>query len=413
MDGQRVQPIDLLVLGASEVLTCDPTDDDPLGRIVGGVVAVAGDRVVEVGLESEVRSVVDSTGARVVDARGGVVAPGFIDAHTHLVFGGSRVHEYASRLTRTRDETIALGIPVGILATVEATRAASADDLARAAVPRLDEMLAHGTTTVESKSGYGLTVADEMKLLEVNRLLDRSHPVQLVSTYMGAHDVPPELDRSAYVEQIISEQIPEVAERGLAEFCDVFCDEGYFSPQDSRRVLEAGLDAGIAPKIHAEQYSRTGGALLAAELGCASADHLNFAQDDDLAALAGAGVTAVLMPLIDFAVRHPKPIDASRWHDAGITIALGTDMCPGGYAVSMPLAIQFACRGNGLSPEQALLAATVGAARACDLEGYGRLTAGAVADIQVWNVGTLYDMVYRTGHNPVRQVIKRGKVVYG
>ena len=413
MNGLQHQPIDLLVVGASEVLTCDGSGDDSIGRVVGGVVAVAGDSVVAIGPESEVRSVVDPTGARVVDALGGVVAPGFVDAHTHLVFGGSRVREYASRLTRTKEETIALGIPVGILATVEATRAATVADLMHAAVPRLDEMLAHGTTTVESKSGYGLTVADEIKLLEVNRLLDQSHAVQLVSTFMGAHDVPPEMDRSAYVEQVVSEQIPEVAERGLAVFCDVFCDEGYFTPHDARRVLEAGLDAGLAPKIHAEQYARTGGALLAAELGCASADHLNFARTDDLAALAEAGVTAVLMPLIDFAVRHPKPIDASRWSEAGLTIALGTDMCPGGYAASMPLAIQFACRGNGLSPEQALLAATAGAAHACGLEGHGRLAAGAVADLQIWNVATLEDMVYRTGHNPVRQVIKRGKVVLG
>ena len=413
MTGVHRQQPDLLVVGASEVITCEAAGNDPIGRVAGGAVAVAGDSVVAVGTESEVRAVVDTTGARVIDARGGVVAPGFVDAHTHLVFGGSRVREYASRLTRTKEETIALGIPVGILASVEATRAATVDDLAQAAVPRLDEMLAHGTTTVESKSGYGLTVADEIKLLEVNRLLDQSHPIQLVSTFMGAHDVPPEMDRSTYVEQVVSEQIPEVAERQLALFCDVFCDEGYFTPHDARRVLEAGLAAGLAPKIHAEQYAWTGGALLAAELKCSSADHLNFARADDLEALAGAGVAAVLMPLIDFAVKHPRPIDASDWCRSGLTVALGTDMCPGGYAASMPLAIQFACRGNGLSPEQALLAATSGAAHACGLEGHGRLTAGAVADLQIWNVGTLDDMVYRTGHNPVRQVVKRGKVVHG
>ena len=413
MNRKPLGPVDLLVVGASEVLTCNGSGEHPIGRVAGGAVAIAGDTVVAVGPESEVRSAVDPAGARVIDADGGVVAPGFVDAHTHLVFGGSRVREYASRLTRTREETIELGISVGILATVEATRAATDDDLVRAAVPRLDEMLAHGTTTVESKSGYGLTTADEIKLLEVNRLLDREHAVELVSTFMGAHDIPPEMSRSDYVEQVVSEQIPEIAARRLARFCDVYCDEGYFTPPDSRRILDAGLAAGLTPKIHAEQYARTGGALVAAETGCASADHLNYAQAEDLAALAEAGVTAVLMPLIDFAVRHPRPIDARSWAEAGLTVALGTDMCPGGYAASMPLAMQFACRGNGLSPEQALLAATAGAARACGLEKHGRLAEGAVADLQVWNVSTLDDMVYRTGHNPVRRVIKQGKVVLG
>ncbi len=405
--------IDLLVVNASEVLTCDGTGVEAIGRVAGGAVAIGGDRVIAVGPESDIRSAMDTAGARVIDAGGGAVAPGFVDAHTHLVFGGSRVREYASRLTRTREQTVALGIPVGILATVDATRSATRDELFGAALPRLDEMLAHGTTTVESKSGYGLTTEDEVKLLDVNRMLGEEHPVEIVSTFMGAHDVPAGMDRSAYVEQVVSEQIPAVAGTGLAEFCDVFCDDGFFTPHDARRVLEAGLAAGLTPKIHAEQYSRTGGALLAAELGCVSADHLNYARAEDLAALAGAGVTAVLMPLIDFAVRHPKPIDAGRWVAGGLTVALGTDLCPGGYAASMPLAIQFACRGNGLSPEQALRAATTGAARACGLAEHGRLTEGSPADLQIWNVETLEEMVYRTGHNPVRQVIKRGKVVHG
>lgn len=406
-------PMDLFVANASEVLTCAGTATGDIGRIAGGAVAVGGGRVIAVGPEAELRSTLDTSVARVIDARGCAVAPGFVDSHTHLVFGGSRVREYASRLTRTREETIALGIPVGILATVEATRAATRDELVEAAIPRLDEMLAHGTTTVESKSGYGLTTTDEVKLLEVNRLLGDGHPVEIVSTFMGAHDVPIGMDRSVYVDQVVQEQIPEVARTGLASFCDVFCEDGFFTVQDARRVLEAGMAAGLTPKIHAEQYARTGGALLAAELGCASADHLNFAEAEDLAALAESGVAAVLMPLIDFAVRHPNSIDAGCWVKSGITIALGTDMCPGGYAASMPLAIQFACRGNGLSPEQALVAATRGAARACGLAEHGRLSKGAIADLQIWDVASLEEMVYRTGHNPVRQVIKRGKVVYG
>jgi imidazolonepropionase len=411
MIGRSLPRADLVISGASELRTCDGSQS--AGRIPHGIVAIAGERILAAGPEREVRAAADLSSAREIDAGGGVVAPGFVDAHTHLVFGGSRVLEYASRLTRTREQTLALGIPVGILATVEATRSASKEELAAAATPRLDEMLAHGTTTVESKSGYGLTTTDEIRLLETNRSLDSNHAVDLISTFMGAHDIPPETDRERYVDQVILEQIPEVARHGLASFCDVFCDEGWFTPEDARRVLEAGIDAGLRPKIHAEQYARTGGAELAAELGCASADHLNYASREDLESLAAAGVTAVLMPLIDFAVRHPKPIVARDWIAENLVVALGTDMCPGGYAVSMPLAIQFACRGNGLAPEEALAAATTGAAAACGLNDRGRIAAGSLADLQIWDTGSLEEMVYRIGHNPVRTVVKRGKVVVG
>ncbi|MCL7990829.1 MAG: imidazolonepropionase [marine benthic group bacterium] len=414
--GERSLPAaDLLISGASELITGSRGSDraSVLNRIPGGAVAISGDRVIAVGPESEVRRAVGVDGARFLDARRGVVAPGFVDAHTHLVFGGSRMREYAARLTRTREETEAIGIPVGILATVEATRRASREELAAAARPRLDEMLVHGTTTAESKSGYGLTTADEVKLLEVNRWLDAEHPVDLLSTFMGAHDIPPETDRKRYVDEVVAEQIPEVARLDLARFCDVFCDDGWFTPEDAERVLEAGVSAGMSPKIHAEQYARTGGAGVAAGLGCVSADHLNYATRDDLEAMAAAGVTAVLMPLIDFAVKHPRPIDARMWLEAGLTVGLGTDLCPGGYTASMPLVVQFACRVNGLSPEEAILAATAGAATACGLADRGTLAPGALADLQVWDVASLEEMVYRIGHNPVRTVIKRGKVVYG
>ena len=381
------------------------------GRIQDGAVAVADGRVLAAGPEAEVRVQVDCESAAIVDAAGGVVAPGFVDAHTHLVFGGSRVREYALRLTRTKAAVEALGVETGIMATVAMTRREDVDDLFAASHARLDELLVHGTTTVESKSGYGLDPESELKLLRVNRLLDESHEVDVVSTFMGAHDFPPDVPRDTYVDQVIDEMIPRVAEERLARFCDVFCDDGYYTVDQSRRILLAGAESGLAPKIHADQYSRLGGAELAAELGAVSADHLNFTDDGGLRRMADADVVAVLMPLIDFAVQHPKPIEARRWIDAGLDIALGTDLCPGGYAVSMPLAIQFACRWNGLSPEEALLAATSGSARACGLTDRGAIAPGKAADLQVWDVASLEDMVYRIGHNPVRTVIKNGKVV--
>ncbi|MCL7971951.1 MAG: imidazolonepropionase [marine benthic group bacterium] len=405
---------ELLVTGAGEVLTCagaGGTAEEIIRRIPSGAVAVANGRVLAAGPEAEVRSQTDCESAAIVHAEGGVVAPGFVDAHTHLVFGGSRVREYALRLTRTKAAVEALGVETGIMATVGMTRREDVDDLFAASLARLDEMLVHGTTTVESKSGYGLEPEAELKLLRVNRLLDESHEVDVVSTFMGAHDFPPDVPRETYVDQVIDEMIPRVAEDGVAEFCDVFCDDGYYTVDQARRILQAGTDAGLAPKIHADQYSSLGGAELAAELGAVSADHLNFTDDGDLRRLAEAEVVAVLMPLIDFAVQHPRPIEARRWVDAGLEIALGTDLCPGGYAVSMPLAIQFACRWNGLSPEEAMLAATTGSARACGLGDRGAIEPGLPADLQVWDVGSLEDMVYRIGHNPVRTVIKNGKVV--
>ncbi len=379
---------DVLITGASEVITCQPTPGDPIGRVPSGVVAVAGERILAVGAAADVSAGVDTSRAQEISAEGGVVAPGFVDAHTHLVFGGSRAREYAARLTHTREQVRAMGIPTGIMATVSMTRAEEPDTLAVSAAERLDAMLRHGTTTAESKSGYGLTLDDELKLLQVNRRLDADHPIDLVSTFMGAHDFPAEVARERYVEVVVLEMIPSVTERGLA-----------------------GIEAGLEPKIHADQYAAVGGAELAGELGAVSADHLNFASADGLRLMSEAGVTAVLMPLIDFAVRHPKPIAAREWIEAGLLVALGTDLCPGGYSVSMQLAIQFACRWNGLSAEQALLAATVGSARACGLDDRGALGQGLLADIQIWGIPTLEDLVYRIGNNAVQRVIKRGKVV--
>jgi imidazolonepropionase len=402
---------DLVIHGASEVLTCTVAPGSAPDRIPNGSVAVGDGRILAFGSRREVADAVRLDGAEIVEASGGAVAPGFIDAHTHLVFGGSRVHEYAARLTRSREQVEALGIPTGIMATVEMTRLEDPETMFASAAARLSEMLGHGTTTAESKSGYGLDVPSELKLLLVNRRLNDSHDIDVVSTFMGAHDFPPDMAREAYVDQVIDEMIPRVAEEELAGFCDVFCDDGYYTVEQSRRILEAGMAAGLGPKIHADQYSDIGGADLAADLCVVSADHLNFTAAAGLKRMAQAGVVAVLMPLIDFAVRHPRPIRAREWVDAGLEIALGTDLCPGGYSVSMPLAIQFACRWNGLSPDEALRAATVGSASACGIEDRGSITVGAAADLQVWDVPSLEDMVYRIGHNPVRTVIKNGKVV--
>jgi imidazolonepropionase len=403
---------DLLITNAAEVLTCAPASGDLIGRIRGGSVAIDGERIIVIGATAQVVAQVDVTSAQIIDASEKIVAPGFVDSHTHLVFGGSRVQEYAAKMTRTSQEVQALGIPTGILATVEMTRAESMDSLTASAAQRLSQMLAHGTTTVESKSGYGLTVADELKLLKVNRRLQRLQPVDVVSTFLGAHDLPRDVPRQQYLNIILHEMIPRVAEERLAEFCDVFCDEGYYSADEARRILEAGRAAGLQPKIHTDQYSAIGGSDMAAELGVVSADHLNYTERASMRRLAEAGVVGVVTPVLDFAVKHPHPFDARAMLEEGLTLALSTDLCPACWVESMLLVMQFACRQYRLSPEEALYASTVGGAKASGLSDRGTLAPGQLADLQIWDLPTFEDVIYRLGHNPVEVVLKRGKVVH-
>jgi imidazolonepropionase len=402
---------DVVIAGAAEVLTCVPTPGDLIGRRPGVSVAIAGERIIAVGPASELAQQVDTTSAEVIDASGKIVAPGFVDCHTHLVFGGSRAEEYAARLTMNAAEVEALGTPTGIQATVAMTRAENVDELEASAADRVQRMFRHGTTTVESKSGYGLSLAEEIKQLEVSGRLQASQPMDVVSTFLGAHDFPSELPREEYVEVVIGEMIPKVAEEGLAEFCDVYCDEGYYTVEESRRILKAGLRVGLKPKIHVDAYADIGGAAMAAELGVVSADHLNYTGRASMRKLAEADVIGVVMPALDFAVGHVRPFDARAMLAEGMTLALATDMCPACWVESMQVVLQLACRLYRLSPAEALYAATVGGARALELEDdRGSLEPGKLADVQIWDLPTFENVVYRIGNNAVETVIKRGRV---
>jgi imidazolonepropionase len=369
--------------------------------------------VISTGPSAGLLDAVDLTEAVIIDAAGSVVMPGFVDCHTHVVFGGSRVDEYAAKVTgRDLAPLRERGIPVGITGTVAETNALSIEELVQQTLPRLAEMLLAGTTTVESKSGYGLATDAELRMLRANMSLAAAQPVEIVSTFLGAHAFPPGADDEQYVDTVVNEMIPQVASEGLAAFCDVYCDDGYFTPAQSRRVLEAGIAHGLRPKIHLDQYSHTGAAALTADLRCISADHLNDTTPAEIATLAAAGVVGVAMPALDFAVAHPRPVDIRALIDGGMEIALATDCCPGCWLTSMQFVIVLACRLHGLSPAEAIRASTLGAAKAV-ARGHdlGSLEPGKAADILILDIARHEDLAYRLGRNAVRTVVKGGRVV--
>jgi imidazolonepropionase len=372
------------------------------------VVAVDG-RIAYAGPEAGMPA---ADGARVLDAGGAAVLPGFVDAHTHLVFAGDRDEEIRQRLAgRSYAEIAAAG--GGIVRTVEATRRATVEELTDGLLRRLDEMLAQGTTTAEVKSGYGLETAAEVRSLEAIAAASRRHPVTIVPTFLGAHEVPVEhrRDRARYVALLVEEMIPEVARRGLARFCDVFCEQGVFTVEESRRILAAARAHGLALRVHADELGWTGGAELAAELGARSADHLLFVSEAGMAALARASCAATLLPSAAFYLRLGRQAPARALIAAGVPVALATDGNPGGgLSPSMPFAMAAGCFAAGLSLEEAITAATVNGAYSLDVHAEaGSLEVGKRADLVVLRSPRLLDVV-RVGVPAIRAVVKGGRV---
>jgi imidazolonepropionase len=414
----------LLVEHAAQLVTVAGSPDRPrtgramqeVGVIPDGAVAVADGQIVAVGSTHEVRALAQpSATTRRIDAGGRVVLPGFVDPHTHLVFAGSRADEFEARLRGATYQQIAAA-GGGILNTVAATRAASEAALVELGVARLDRMLACGTTTAEVKSGYGLSVDDELKLLRVAHRLSSRHAVDLLPTVLAAHAVPAEYasNPEAYVSLIVQEILPAVADEDLAEFCDVFIDVNAFTTAQARTVLEAGDELGLVPKLHADEFGDFGGARLAAELGAVSADHLLRASEDGLSAMARSGTVAVLLPGTSFFLGIPFA-PARRIIDLDVPVALGTDFNPGTSPTwSMPAMIVLACVGMKLTPAEAIVAATINAAWAIGAqEEVGSLEPGKAADLVVVDVADYRELAMPLGAAPVRQVVKRGDVVVG
>ena len=385
-----------------------------LGLVERAAVAAAGGRIVWCGPETDLaRAVAIAPSASVLDARGGAVVPGLVDAHTHLAFAGDRDDEIQKRLAGVSYKEIA-SQGGGIVRTVAATRAATRAELATAIRGRLDEMLLQGTTTVEIKSGYGLETAAELRSLEAIADVAATHPGGVVATFLGAHEVPVEhrQDRDRYLEILEKEMIPEVARRHLAVFADVFCEEGVFTVDESRRILVAARDHGLKLRVHADELGATGGAELAGELKARSADHLIFASAAGIRALAAARCVATLLPAAAFYLRLGRFAPARAMIDDGVAVALATDANPGGgLSPSLGFAMAAGCFGMGLCLEEALSAATINAAFSLDVHAdVGSLEPGKRADLLVLRSPRLLDLV-RVGVPAIRAVVTGGQLV--
>jgi len=418
-----MKSITLLIRDARQLLTLRSDQKGPrtkerleeLGIIEDGAVAISDGKVIRVGKTQDVLKEVQVDGKTdVFDAGDKVVLPGFVDCHTHPVFAATREEEFDMRVRGKSYQDIATA-GGGIKSSVENLRAKSRQELIDFALPYLDRLLSYGTTTIEAKSGYGLSLEDEIKMLEVIRELNDRHPIDLVPTFLGAHEVPSEYkDRKGeYVDLIINEMIPEVAKRKLAVFCDIFCEEGVFDIEESRRILTAAKKHGFKLKLHADQLSALGGSKLAAELGAISADHLEFVDDEGIRMMKEAGVIGVLLPGACFGLGMREYPPARKMIDGGLPVALATDFNPGSsFTESMPMIMSLACLMMRMTPAEAVTAATINSAYAVNRAGeIGGIEIGKKADLVIWNVRDYKEIPYHYGVNLIDQVIKNGRVV--
>lgn len=402
----------LLIKNASQLLTMNSNEANDLGLIENGYLYVENDKIIAVGKKEDVQKYIHDDEVNEIDARGKVVLPGFVDCHTHTVFGGSRVKEYSVKLTNDNPDALKkLGSETGLYGTINETKKLSSEELEKQSLKRLINMLTSGTTTIEIKSGYGLTTESEIKMLQVIKHLGKMLPIDILSTFLGAHYWPNDLKKEKYIDLLINEMIPKVSELKLAKYNDIWCDDGYYDVKECEKILSCGKNYGLVPRIHTDCYSYIGGSDLACDMHMLSADHLNYTPKNVFKKLKDADVIGVVMPGTDFAVKHPKPFNPRPMLNAGMKLALASNCNPGVWVESMQFILILACRQHGFTPEEAIKSSTLYGAIALGLDDRGMLDAGKKADIQIWDVDTYEDIVYKIGTNHVKTVIKDGKIV--
>ncbi len=421
-----LQKADVIIKNAKELVTCSGGTNKAktgeslkeINAINNGWLAVVGEKIAAVGTEEEVKTQVEITDeTQVIDATNKTVLPGFVDAHTHLAFGGSRENELELKLKGVGYLDI-LAQGGGILSTVKATREASKEELKAISVKYLNQMLSQGTTTAEAKSGYGLTTEDEIKQLEVIKELNEEHPIDLIPTFLGAHAIPSEYKggrEDEFVDLVINEMLPAVVEKDLAEFCDVFCEKGVFNVEQSKKILQKAKEMGLKLKIHSDEIYALGGTEMASELGATSADHLLVVTDEGIEKMAENGVIGVVLPGTTFNLREDHYAPARKMIEKGVAVALATDFNPGSCPTnSMDIIMTIGCLYLNLLPSEVINAITINAAHAVGRASLvGSLEVGKQADIVIFDAPNHQYLCYRFGSNLVEKVIKKGKLVVG
>ncbi len=401
----------LILKDCHQLLTCHQLNQDKLGVKYGASVLIEDGLIKQIDSYDVLCAVAPN--CKVIDCSENVVLPGFVDAHTHTAFGGDRAEEYIDKLVPDSVHKIKRNCQLkGLAKSISDTRDLSKAALLSSTLDKIEQMLLSGTTTVEIKSGYGIDFDTEIKQLEIIQLCKENSVVDIYATYLGAHYWDTEMGKANYIEFMINRVMPYIYQNKLADFCDIWIDDGYYTAEEAKKILESGRKYGMKPKMHTDCYSNIGGVPLAAQLKATSADHLNFIDQKGIKQLVDSAVVGVLLPGTDYSVEHPHPFNARPMLDAGMKIALATNMNPGNWVTSMPFIIDLACRRHQFEPEEAILAATHGGAQALGIaDQVGSISVGLKADIQIWQTNDYIDIAYKHGINPVKTVIKAGKVV--